>query len=103
MIRKPKTTRDLLLAAAKKLNAPEKWCKVHYRNGPAMCMVAALREVSVKEGDLNKAYSSVLNVIGCGSVVEFNDSHCKTYKDAVAALKIAADLATPSPKRKVLK
>lgn len=72
------------------------WCRgfMGGETGPR-CMLGALYSVGVldlsheQSGRMDDALSEVINL----PITAFNDHHCKTVDDAIAALEIAADLA----------
>jgi hypothetical protein len=70
--------------------------KFQHRNGK-MCMMGAIRKVALgsalddsKDRWLNLPL--VQNITGGRSAVSFDDVHCKTRRDVVAALCIVADI-----------
>jgi hypothetical protein len=60
-----------------------------------VCMTAAIGDVNGHGGPSYWRAVEFLRdkVLGTGSVVVFNDCHCKRKQDAIAALEIGADIA----------
>jgi len=95
------TAEQILRAAAERLRS-HGWTKEAYGSwdGPC-CIVGAIAVASgVRPGPLADYPSSleaakvVGEVVGTG-IPHFNDHHCRSIHDAIAALEIAADLAAP--------
>lgn len=63
--------------------------------GAPACMAGAIRTVRSLDHDVlsNHLRQWVLLVCGTTTVIDFNDNHCRSSHDAIAALEIAADLA----------
>ncbi len=67
------------------------WCKGNFRCGRLHCMLGALRYVSRRRRIVDY-WPRLIDVTGIPSV--FNDHPDTTKNDAIAALEIAADLAS---------
>jgi hypothetical protein len=89
---------SILRKAAKELRE-RGWCKGTAVNGRGnVCMIGALRAavwgtpmLSLHGGEF---FKPLHEVTGCSSISTFNDNHCETIDDAIAAFEIAADLAS---------
>jgi hypothetical protein len=86
-----KTAEQVLRGAADYLRE-HGWRRRQYGcDGGPRCMMGALWSAG---GDfLAIEEIGVLMGVAGGRITEFNDVHCKTKNDAIAALEIAADLA----------
>lgn len=81
--------RQIYLNAIDLLQA-DGWVQHAFRLGERRCMGAAI----VDGGQpLGGGYPPIIEEVCNGSVVSFNDNHCETVRDAIAALTIAAELA----------
>jgi hypothetical protein len=87
-----KTAEQILRDAADYIRA-HGWTRGQYEDGDSgqVCMIGAMLSVGLHFGD--PIPKEVYDVIGGGEVFKFNDHHCKSVRDAIAALEIAADLA----------
>lgn len=88
--------------AAADLLRRDGWCRGRMRDGKLHCMAGALRKVGLRHKGVifpatTPAPEVLRRVIGMVHIAMFNDFHCKSSNDAIAALEIAADLATPAP------
>jgi hypothetical protein len=67
-------------------------------------MVGAIATVQGVDGDTVRdqvetgLYPALAEVCGMNVITRFNDQHCKTADDAIAALEIAGDLAAAEGK-----
>ncbi len=91
-----KTPRKILLDAAELLRR-DGWCQHVLARGKERCLIGALCAAG---GSLDLAQSYYLAVETLHQLCDvhiplFNDQHCKSVDDAIAALEIAADLVTP--------
>ncbi len=93
-------TEEQMYRAAAKLLRRDGWCQKNYRSRGAHCIIGAIADASgipVKEvEDRILLPESIINQV-TGWPIHFNDSDDMTKRDVIAALEIAADLATPSP------
>lgn len=77
------------------------WTRGRYQHEGRVCMVGAIAAVGgvLSEGLVAlPARARELLEIVCDDCAptQFNDEHCKTANDAIAALEIAADIAAAS-------
>jgi hypothetical protein len=65
------------------------------QDGGPRCMVGAMWSIGLADMNIDEWFKlgALTKVIGGEDVLLFNDDHCKTANDAIAALEIAADLA----------
>jgi len=94
-------TSDMLYAAADYIRL-HGWRKNWYGEhlGPR-CMIGACASaagsdaggIGMLEARLKPALECVVGNESALAVIDFNDDHCKTANDAIAALEIAADIA----------
>jgi hypothetical protein len=89
-----KTAEQVLRGAAQYIRE-HGWRRRYYgTHGGPRCMLGALMSASAPDRFYGlRVAGTLMPVTGGSSPAEFNDVHCKTANDAIAALEIAADLA----------
>ncbi len=65
-------------------------------NAGRVCMIGAIDRTTARAGHV-AACMALANTIG-DNIVVFNDYHCESGDDAIAALEIAADIAAAEGK-----
>jgi hypothetical protein len=94
-------TAEQILRDAAELLRKDGWIKGKKRSAFGRCMVGALIDASPNVPGFydpirNAAFKAVRDLFdGQLPIVTFNDAHCVTADDAIAALEIAADLVAP--------
>lgn len=91
-----------LYRAAADLLRRDGWCQYSYEDERRHCMAGALSAIKGHRlgnhhGAYDDIYGALASVLGTRCVAHFNDAYGMTADDAIAALEIAADLATSSP------
>lgn len=80
------------LIAAKELLLKEGWCKSHFHFKGRRCLVAALNDT---HRDNYKTRKLLTDIIGCTSLILWQDEENITQEDIMKILDVAIELSKP--------